>query len=165
MFSTRFLRACGMMLPLGLLAFVVGCGSSAKPRAVVKGKVTIGDKALTVGTVQFFGTGNAMASARIDKDGNYEMNDAPVGDVQISVTVPKMPPGGIASMKSGPAKGAVKDATKSVDPNDPSKSISIMGDMPTHVVPIPDKYGIADSSGLTYKVEKGEQIHNLKLTP
>ena len=43
--------------------------------------------------------------------------------------------------------------------------IAIMGDMPDVVVPIPDKYAEPDTSGLTFTVKRGEQTHNITLTP
>ena len=35
----------------------------------------------------------------------------------------------------------------------------------SHVVPIPDRYGNVESSGLTYTVERGEHTHDINLTP
>ena len=159
-------RTGGMLVCLALAASLLGCGGGSGPRAIVKGKVTFAGKALTVGNVMFYGkdkdkTGNAT----IDKDGNYAMNDAPLGEVKITVFVPKMAPGGMAMMKGpGDKMKGMKDA-KSVDPSGSGKSISIMGDMPTNVVPIPDKFGNVDTSGLTYTVKSGEQTHDLVLIP
>jgi hypothetical protein len=167
MLSRHSTRACCGLLLSGLLALAVGCGPNYKARANVKGKVTIGKKHLTAGTVVFYGKDlNMTGSATIDKHGNYVMNDAPLGDVKITVTVPQPPPGGTARMKmlGGPAKKGLKDV-KSVDPNDPSRSISIMGDMPKEVVSIPDKYSKVETSGLTYTVTRGEHTHDIPLTP
>lgn len=155
-------RACGGLLLVGLLALVTGCGPNYKARAVVKGKVSIGNKNLTTGTVMFYGKDNLSASATIDKEGNYVMNDAPLGDVKITVMVPKPPMGG--GMMKMPGMGKMKDI-KSVNPENPGQSINLMGDMPDRVVPIPDKYGNVATSGLTYSVQKGEQTHDIKLTP
>ena len=38
-----------------------------------------------------------------------------------------------------------------------------MGKIPSKVVKIQDKFANPDSSGLTYKVEKGEHVYNIEL--
>jgi hypothetical protein len=154
----------GLLLVAGLLALAVGCGPNYKTRAMVKGKVTIGGKPLTAGSVMFLGKNNLSGSSAIDKEGNYIVNDAPLGEVRITVSVPSLPPGGIARMKAGPGLAAAKE-TGSVNPGNPGQKISIMGDMPTHVVPIPSKYANAETSGLTYTVQSGEQTHDIPLPP
>ena len=160
--QSRCARACGGLVFLLVLMLAAGCGSGAKARAVVKGKVSIGDKQLTVGNVFFHGANNVMANGTIDKNGNYEIPDAPLGDVKISVTVPKVSPMMLAKMNA--MRKGMPEA-KSVDPSGSGKSISIMGDMPEHVVPIPDKYASPETSGLTYTVQPGEQTKDLPLTP
>jgi hypothetical protein len=163
--SRHSTRACGGLLLLGLLTVAAGCGPNYKARGTVKGKVTFANKNLTVGSVMFHGKDNMTGSASIDKNGNYVMNDAPLGEVQITVDVPKAPPGGIGMMKAGPGLKASKDV-KSVDPEGSGKSISMMiGDMPSYVLPIPEKYAKVETSGLTYTVQRGEQTHDINLTP
>jgi hypothetical protein len=164
MFSHPCPRSCGGLVLLGLLALAVGCGPSYKARAVVKGKVTFAGTPLTVGTVSFYGKDNLSGSATIDKNGNYAMNDAPLGDVKVTVFVPKLPPGGMRSMKGSPALHGGKDVG-SVDPEGSGKKISMLGDMPDKVVPIPDRFGNVESSGLTYTVKKGEQTFDIPLKP
>ncbi len=165
MLSRHRTRVCGGALLLGLLALTAGCTPNYKARATVKGKVTFAGKNLTAGSVMFFGKDNITGSATIDKDGNYNMPDAPLGDVAVTVSVPQMPPGGIAMMKRGPAFSKAAKDSKSVNPENPGQSIDIMGTMPTQYVPIPEKYSKVESSGLTYKVEKGEHTFDIKLTP
>jgi hypothetical protein len=154
----------GAFVLVGLLAGLSGCGGPP-PKAVVKGKVSIGGKNLTTGNVVFHGANNAQAMAIINESGEYEMKDAPVGEVKISVNVPKSPPGGFDKMMGRDVmkSKAFKDA-KSVDPES-GKVISIMGAAPANIVPIPDKYGNPDTSGLIYTVTKGEQSKDLPLTP
>jgi hypothetical protein len=153
-------RACGGLLLSGLLVLALGCGPNYKARGIVKGKVTIAGKPLTTGSVMFIGKNTLTASATI-KDGEYSMPDAPLGDVVIRVSVPKPPPSGLAKMRLPPGT----KETKSVDPEGSGKSISIMGEVPANIVPIPDKYGNEATSGLTYTVVKGEQTHNIDLKP
>lgn len=162
MMRTSLIRLGGIFLCLGLLVLSVGCGPPE--RAVVKGKVTLDDKPVPVGNVMFFGKDNATATGILDKDGNYVINDAPLGDVKITITVPKPPPGGLEMMQRMKNNPGAKD-TESVDPNDPSRRISIMGDIPENVVAIPDKYADAATSGLTYTVQSGEQTRDIELTP
>ncbi len=163
MLSRRSSLAWGGLLVLGLVAFSAGCsGPNYRARATVKGKVTFGNKNLTTGSVMFHGPNNLTGTATIDKEGNYEMNDAPIGEVTITVSVPQLPAGGMRAIMPGAA--GVKDQ-KSVDPENPEKTIPIMGDMPSHVVPIPDKYSFVERSGLTYTVVSGEQTHNITLLP
>jgi len=107
---------------------------------------------------------NRSGSTVIDQKGNYVMTDAPVGDVKITVTVPKL--GGMAAMrggKPGPPKspvGEMKDPNNSEQGSTPQPAMD-----PSKIVPIPDKYSDVKTSGLTYKVEKGEQTHDIPLTP
>jgi len=157
----HFARTLGALFVLGLFGVLAGCGSGGPARAVVKGKVSIEGQNLTTGNVMFWGENNATASAAIDKHGNYVMNDAPVGDVKITVYVPNVNPAELAKMNAM-KKGMPN--LKSVDPSGSGMSISIMGDMPENIVPIPDKYATPESSGLTYTVQRGEQTKYLALT-
>lgn len=163
MLSRPSTRACGGLLLLGLMAFLVGCGPNYKARATVKGKVTFGKMTLTTGSIMFHGKDNITGSASIDKNGNYVMNDAPLGEIQITVSVPKPPPGGIGMMKAGPVRSTKE--VGSVNPENAEQRISIMGDMPSQIVPIPEKYASVETSGLSYTVQKGEQTHDINLTP
>jgi hypothetical protein len=161
--SMRISRAVGIVVVLLLAG---GCDSTP-PRAVVKGKVTLGDKPLTFGNVMFWSktTDKVTASATIDKDGNYVMNDAPVGEAMIAVTVPDLPPGALEAMKQMKNSDVAKKTPQSVDPNDPSKKIQLLADVPDNIVPIPKKYSIPADSGLVYTVKNGEQTYDIKLTP
>jgi hypothetical protein len=149
---------------LALVLLLIGGGCSGQPeRANVKGKVTIGDKPLTAGSVMFYGKDGLSGSAAISKDGNYDLGDAPLGEVKVTVSVPKPPPGGMEAMHRMKNNPGAKN-TESVDPNDPSKRIGIMGDIPTDYVAIPEKYSKPETSGLTYTVQRGDQTHDIKLT-
>lgn len=148
-------RAVGGVLLLGFLVLAVGCGGpDYKARAVVSGKVTFKDKPLTAGTVMFYGDHNITATASIGSDGVYLMRDAPIGDVRITVTVPKMPAGGMKHLKDAP-KGPRM-------PGDPEPSPE---EFPKEVVAIPPRYGQVETSGLKYTVTRGEQTYNIPLTP
>jgi hypothetical protein len=155
------------VIPLlaGIVFFAGGCKSDSKARAVVKGKVTFANKNLTAGTVMFWGPNNATSTSVIEKDGSYEMKDAPIGDVKITVTVPRVPKGGFPKMGfGGPAADTVRKMEVGKDPVS-GKSIQPVSEAPTDVLPIPDRYGEPATSGLTYKVEKGEHTYNIDLKP
>jgi hypothetical protein len=140
---------------------LTSCGSS-KARAKVKGKVKYFDKYLTAGTVAFTNAAGQVGSGNIDFEGNYEVANAPIGEVTITVTVPKM--------SSGPVKGGPPKPPPGVpEMRPPDGSVaggkeSSMID-PSKIVQIPNKYAETKTSGLKYTVEKGEQTHDITLTP
>jgi len=164
MHFTSLFRPRALALFLLLVAVVVaGCGPNVA-KAKVKGRVRFLDKYLTAGTVGFINKEGQIGVAQIDFDGNYEMNDAPVGPVKITVKVPNVsagagpkgdtgpkPPPGVPEMRPPGSAAAEKTFTPVVDP--------------TKIVKIPGKYASADTSDLTYTVEKGEQTHNITLSP
>lgn len=160
----RFCRSCivaVLVLP-GVLFLSAGCAHRTK--AVVKGKVAFFGKNLTAGTVAFQSQdGKRIGSGTIDFNGNYTVPDAPVGPCTVVVRVPhvsRMPSG----MKGGPKPpgnmppmrppGGDAGADESAPLVDPSK-----------IVEIPGKYAKAETSGLTYTVEPGEQNFDITLSP
>jgi hypothetical protein len=158
-----------------LLVLASGCGPDYKSRGVVKGRVTAGRKLLTAGTVMFYGPGGITASAGIDPDGNYEMPDAPVGECQVTVTVPPVPMDPtIKALMTG--KGKIKVPKMQAGPTPPEGFKADMGDaptdlpnpsaarIPTEIVPIDPKYSKPETSGLKFEVKKGEQhTYNIDL--
>jgi hypothetical protein len=151
-------RACGLGLLLLVVAAPIGCQSKAT--GVVKGKVTFANKPLGIGTVAFFAADNRHASGAIQRDGTYTINDAPVGDVKIVITVPSR-----SSMmmmgRGGPPK--------------PPKDMKMPSEMlppgytgpegPGEYVPISERYAKLETTDLTYTVTKGEQTHDIPLKP
>ena len=143
------------------LITVVGCNSGQYAKAKVKGRVKFFDKYLTAGTVAFQSKDGQIGSANIDFDGNYEMANAPIGDVMITVQVPTLGPGpgggppkappGIPPMRPPGGDGGIASTPPSIDPK--------------KIIQIPGKYGKVETSGLTYTVEKGEQTYNITLSP
>jgi hypothetical protein len=179
---------CLLTLSTSTLLLAGGCGPGVKDRGIVHGKVTFRGEPLTVGTVQFVTSDNRTGSAMIKEDGTYEMPDAPVGEVQIAVTVPVK--GGISTaMKGGPGGVGTKGAPGGVGTMPPGAGGGSggkiapkapegvlgggdgykMGPPPTldltKAVRIPDKYAKPETSGLTYTVTRGDQTHDIPLTP
>jgi hypothetical protein len=160
MVSMSWIRSRNLGLFIVLIT-VAGCGAGTSAKAKVKGRVKFFDKYLNAGTVAFLSKNGQIGSANLDSDGNYEMSDAPVGDVKITVKVPIPPlgpvgkaakaPPGVPPMRPPGGDGGIASTPPSIDPR--------------KIVQIPGKYGDADKSGLTYTVEKGEQTHNITLSP
>jgi hypothetical protein len=155
-------RACG----LGVLLFVVsaqaGCTSS-RARSVVKGKITFSNRPITSGTISFISDDNKHTGAGpIKQDGTYTVNDAPVGNVKIVVTVPRQMPmmgGRGGSNMPKPPKDSKMPAE--MIPPDWTEPKAPAGNQ----TPVPEKYTKADSTPLTYTVTAGEQTHDINLTP
>lgn len=162
-YTLSWLKAgCSGLLLAGLCIAGSGCGGKAE-RARVKGHVKFFDKDLTAGTVAFTSKdGTHVGSTAIDMNGNYEISDAPVGDVIITVKVPNVSKGGAMMKDKGKAppgmpemKGPGGEETSFIPPSIDSSKI----------VQIPGKYGSVDTSGLTYTVVKGEQTKDIVLSP
>jgi len=142
------------------LAFAValsGCGKGAK-KAEVSGKVTIDNRPVTSGTVTFISSdGKRTAVAQLDAQGEYNMPDAPVGPVKITVEA-----------KNFTAFGKTQPPPKGIGPMAPPGGDASEGGMAPvksgPFVPIPLRYKDADKSGLTYTVETGKQTHDIPLT-
>jgi hypothetical protein len=162
MFSRSWIRGGGIALCI-LLVAVIGCGPNLA-KAKVKGRVRFMKDYLKAGTVGFINKEGQIGVAQIDYDGNYEMNDAPIGPCKIPVKVPihavgkggtvttgpKAPPG-LPEMRPPGGPASEKTVAPTIDPKD--------------IVKIPSKYADPEKSDLTYTVEKGEQTHNITLSP
>jgi len=103
------------------------------PKAVVFGKVTYQDKPLASGTISFQGDGG-FDQASIDRDGSYQMLNAPMGPVKVSVRS--------RSSFLEPKGEKIKWVTKSL---------------------IPSKYNDFQKSGLSYTISAGRQEINVDL--
>jgi hypothetical protein len=159
-----------------------GCGPGIKDRGVVRGKVTVGSKALNMGTVQFITSDNRSGVATIKEDGSYEMLDAPQGECKILVMVGsgggRMSPEGMAmGMKGAPGapKAPPMSGKRPAGPKPPPGGLGggdgmQMVEPPappdlSKAVKIPEKYSKLESTDLTYTVVKGEQTHDIVLNP
>jgi hypothetical protein len=126
-----WLKWAGLAAVLAIVAGVflfLALGLRGTPKALVVGKVTYNQKALSSGSITFFGE-NGIVQAGIGKDGSYEAKDCPVGQVKVSVRN--------QSTSLQKQKG---DKIKLV-----SKSL------------IPAKYGDPERSGLQYNIGPGRQ--------
>jgi hypothetical protein len=144
------------LLTLALATLAVGCTRN-KPRAVVRGKVTLGAMTVSSGQVGFFTSDNRVSMAEI-VDGKYEMKDAPVGEVKITVNPVKPPPVGF---KTPPRPKDIGGMPADMGHGGEEKH------GPSRVVPIPDKYKTVETTDLTFTVAntKDAQEYDIKLTP
>jgi hypothetical protein len=157
-----FVGRLGLLL---LLPVVTGCGGTA--RSKVSGQVLLNGTPLPGGQVTFFPADSKQNSVTvpIDERGNYEAT-LPVGDVKIIVDnrnlePPPPPPGGPSVLPGGlppeirKGLGDKKDAPP--PPNTPEKAAG-------KYVPIPPRYYDITTSGLGFKVERGDQTKKIDLT-
>ncbi len=134
---------------VSLLTFplvLVGCGGSnsqvPKTGATVSGKITFSKIPLNVGQITMHGKdsgGKDFAhGADIQEDGSYKIENAPLGEVKISIFVPP---------HSGPTP------------------TPITGEKPTPVskVNLPPHYNSPATSKITLKVQSGEQTFDINL--
>jgi hypothetical protein len=158
--------AAGVGLLL-LLPVAVGCG----PRTgTVSGRVLLGGAPLPGGRVTFRPADPRQnsVSAEIDEQGNYQVV-LPVGEVMVSVDnqelAPRSPPGGPLALPglSAEAQEKLRSAREAAPPApDPGSGRPRPSG---RYVPIPERYLLAESSGLEFKVHGGEQKHDLELKP
>lgn len=152
----------GSSFAFGLFLLTTGCGPDYKARGIVKGRVTSKGKPLTTGTVMFYNKNGITAQAHINTDGTYEMKDAPIGECQVTVTVPKLPmdPGTKARLK-GTGGGPKMPEMKA--PEGYTGEMPSAPTIPKEIVPADAKYEKTETSGLKFTVEKGEQTYNIDL--
>jgi hypothetical protein len=137
-------RYGGVLLALVPLCFLAaGCG---RPKGIVSGKITFQGKALTSGYVTFTPDKGPAVNGNIDGDGNYRVQNVPVGPAKITV--------------SGET-GASSETIRNVNPRDPKAMME--GLKPKNSFNLPKKYQNPEESGLTCEVKQGTQEHNLDL--
>lgn len=140
----RHTPRCIALTLLGIaLALTMGCGD--KGSGVISGKVTVDGKPVTHGSIVFMsqvGKKDAFTAGIIE--GEYTTEPIPVGATKIYIVSREVPPGGPGGGGNDLQKSAPKASPK--------------------VVIVPDKYGSAETSGLTYDVIKGEQKKDFELS-
>jgi len=97
-----------------IVLLALGCSEAERPTGEVTGKVTIGPKLLTAGSIKFQpADGGPTVSTDIGYEGTYRLTMLPPGDYKVVVettflTTMMPPPGGISAAppEKGKAKGA-----------------------------------------------------------
>jgi hypothetical protein len=128
----------------GLALVLTGCGRSSRVGGIT-GKVHLGTRPLTGGSVTFVGADGTKASSGIGRDGTYRISQMVVGPARIAVVSRTHVPPGLLRSGRRQAKGTAAAEERPVA--------------------IPKRYERPESSGLTYTVLKGEQPFDIKLEP
>jgi hypothetical protein len=106
---------------------------------------------VTAGMVAFYGAGDKVASAPIGPDGTYEATDVPTGHVKVSVTTPPPhDPNAAERAKSSPML-----VDKGIDIKQLQQRVK--------VVPVPRKFNLPGTSGISLTVNEGSQPFDIEL--
>jgi hypothetical protein len=130
-----------------VLVLTAGC---AKPKGSISGKVLYKDKPLTGGFITFIVANGPSLSAKIQSNGEYRIDNVPVGEVKITIQ-PETATGADFIEKGGPRL-----------PKTPDEMKQMM--MPKAQVKFPKKYSDPQQTDLTYTVKEGSQEHDIVLT-
>jgi hypothetical protein len=159
---------CCLLLPL---LFALGCGGSKT--AKLSGKVLFDNKPLPGGTITFYPADGGKlnpASTAIQEDGTYSLDNAPTGEVKVSVSNAHLK-GANDGIKRGPGGGpppasqnikAPPEVMAKMPQQPPDNKLTPIG----KYIPIPDKYGKPETSGLSTTIKGGNQTDvNFELKP
>lgn len=109
------IRSACTLAALATGLFALGCSEPERPSGEVTGKVTIGDKLLTAGSIKFQSSkGGPTVGADIGYEGTYRITTIPPGEYKVVVETAFLksmmpPPGGITA--APPEKGKAKGST------------------------------------------------------
>ena len=138
---------------LGVTAAVavtaVSCGSGGiepikETGATLEGKVTYGGDPVPMAMVIVAQTGGGAATAFANDDGYYKVENVPVGDVLLAVNT---------DATRGQMAGRAMAGT---DPKAKGKKT-----VTPKLIEVPKKYHNPDKSGLTTKIQKGANQHDI----
>lgn len=147
---------------IGALAFAVGCGSGGPDLVPVSGRITIDDKPVTTGRIEFYPESGRPAIGSIDEQGRYELKTYEPGDGAkpgkycVTITSRIIP-------EEGPAYNSFEDEMQGISTK--SKQAVSTSRQITWVVP--RKYANRNSSDLIAEVRtSGEDIDfHLRVKP
>ena len=145
-------RCCG---PVLLLLLAAGCSS----KGTVTGKITYQGKPLPAGWVTFMPEQGGGAFTSDIHDGEYKVTKVPPGPAKIAVDTPSEsgPPSQFIMKMQLPAEVQPKGA-----PGQSPEEFGKLSNAPKPV-PIPKKYRDPSTSGLSYTVTSGSQVHDIDL--
>lgn len=137
-----------LVLPVLLLAFVIGCGKGNARSSEVSGKVTYKGQPVTGGNMTFF-IGDAGYPVTISPDGTYSVSQLPEGEATVVIDNeqlnPKQP---VYGGKTGGGMSPVPEGRG--------------GPKGTYVA-LPAKYKNKDKTDLKVPLKTGKQEFNLDL--
>jgi len=137
-----------------LLLLLAGCSS----KGTVTGKITYQGKPLPLGIVTFVPEQGGGGFTSDIRDGEYKITKIPSGPAKIAIMLSSSgPPLKYMRMMQPPAEVLEKAAPgKSVE--EPTKPSPV-----PQGAPLPEKFKNPDTSGLTYTVKSGSQVHDIDL--
>jgi hypothetical protein len=139
-----FRATFGLALVCGV-ACLAGCGPSY---GSVSGTITLGGDPLPGGMVSFMSEDGSVVSAYVELDGTYRANNVPTGLARVTVyPTEHTDPASGEVLKNQGRDPRIKDAPRTGPPP----------------VPVPIRYGAADTSGLSVNVSKGETRYDIPL--
>lgn len=129
----------------------------------MKGKVTFKGKLLPAGTIAIVGKENRIGHGYINKDGTYEVKNAPVGEVTITVQTPSPGRGGMNPPQAPPGvkNPGIPSMPKEFVPGGADEKT----ELPKDYEPAPAKYGKVETSDLKYTLKSGTQTIDIDLKP
>jgi hypothetical protein len=154
---------------LFVLVAAMGCGS---PRVKLSGQVRYNGDPLPGGRVTFRPADprENSVSAELDERGNYEAV-LPAGEVTITVDNRELEPRGGAhasrlpsALPFTPDVRAKLSNGKPPEPAEPKPADATSKQAHGRYVKIPERYHMAETSGLQFVVEREDQIRNIELT-
>jgi hypothetical protein len=142
-FKTIDRSSCrGLLIGLSALLLYLAGGCGGKPVGEVSGSVTYQGQPIVLGTIGFIDAAGAISTGII-RDGKYQVERVPVGEVTITVQAHELP------LEFRP-------------PSDPAAPLP---ERDQSLVDLPDRFADKKQSGLRYQVVAGPQIHAFELGP
>ena len=152
--QTRFRRfGAGFLFLVGGL-MLAGCGG--RSLGTVSGKVSYKGQPVKGGTVAIIPKAGGVLQGPIQEDGSFSIDKVPTGPATITVETASVRPSGAKSAMPGPYSKIPQDVTRGF-------ALAEKTGDPNRYVPIPERYGSHESSGLSMDVKSGPQTHDLDL--
>lgn len=157
-------RCTAIVLLLGLGS--TGCGGNTSK---VHGKVTHGGKPVVWGTVTLVDKTGMFHQADIDLNGEYVLENVPIGSVKIAVVSPNPNPPGRGGPPKTDGKGAKGAAPAFEDPREKflagkEKANAARPKPPDGAwFPIPQKFNTPEESGLKGEVKGSDCVLDIDL--
>lgn len=163
MAASRFRHRVNGLAVISLIAMMSGGCSQSASEGKLSGRVLLDGKPLLGGIVTFCPTDPSLKSvaAAIDESGNYGPVAVPAGEVLISVDNRKFAPRqhGVTAL---PDDLAVESRQKMLAQRAKAPAPSVSSN--PRYTPIPSRYYSIDFSKLSFKMESGDQTHDIELT-
>ena len=155
------MRSLILTLTVAVVGFasLAGCSGGSGSSATVKGTVKYKGALVKVGTVTFVSADKSKAAGSpIKEDGTYSVEQAPVGEVVITVDTSSADPQRLAATIAMAKKGNVPANSPNAPP-----SVEKLQKMAELYTAIPAKYADAATSPLKHTVQGGAQEKNIEL--